>query len=129
MNTTITKREPASGGGACAGRYAQIEMNYLTQRTKDIAAHYFPVDAGWAIDQLQSFCESLAKYISEETTPESYERFCLAVLKIGKTSKDKFTQAIELGSCDYRDLLVAAGFANSVTIHNDWAQKIIEIQA
>jgi hypothetical protein len=32
--------------------------------------------------------------------------------------------AIELGKWDYRDLLVAAGFGNSVTIHSEWAKKI-----
>jgi hypothetical protein len=44
-------------------------------------------------------------------------------LKVGKSSKKKFIQAIELGKWDYRDLLVAAGFGNSVTIHSEWAKK------
>jgi hypothetical protein len=101
-------------------------MNYLTPRTKEIATRYFPLEAEWAIEELQFFCEDLAEYISDATTPESYERFCFAVLKTGKSSKEKFLQALELGKSDYRDLLVGAGFGNSATIHNDWAQKLIK---
>ena len=99
-------------------------MNYLTTNTQQVIAHYFPAESDWATDQLQSYCEYMSEYISDKTTPESYERFCLAILKIGKTSKEKFLQAIELGKCDYRDLLVAAGFGNSITIHNDWVNII-----
>lgn len=101
-------------------------MNYLTTDTKAIISHYFPSETEWAISQLQSYCEYMAGYISDKTTPESYERFCFAILKLGKTSNDKFLQAIELGKCDYRDLLVAAGFGNSITIHHDWSNKILK---
>ena len=101
-------------------------MNHLTHRTNLIASHYFQSDAEWAIDLLQSFCENIAEYIFDKTSPESYERFCLAILKISKTSKEKFLDTIELAESDYRDLLVVAGFANSITIHNDWADAIIK---
>jgi hypothetical protein len=105
-------------------RYVEGKMNYLTLRTEEIASHYFPSETEWAIQELQAFCEDLSEYFSGDDTPESYERFCFAVLKSGKSSKEKFSQAIELGRSDYRDLLVGAGFGNSTTIHNDWAQKI-----
>ena len=101
-------------------------MEYLTSNVKTIIAHYFPTETEWATHQLHSYCEYMSKYISEETTPASFERFCLAILKIGRTSKDKFIQAIELGKSDYRDLLVAAGFGNSTTSHKDWANKLLK---
>jgi hypothetical protein len=100
-------------------------MNYLSDKTEKLIVHYFPSESQWAKDQLQSYCEYMAEYISERTSLESYERFCYAILKIGKTSKTKFLQALDLGRSDYRDLLVAAGFGNSATIHNDWANKIL----
>jgi len=100
-------------------------MNYLTTSIKIIIAHYFPSDVEWATNQLQDYCEYLAEYISDKTSLESYERFCFAILKLGKGSKSKFLQAIELGKCDYRDLLVAAGFGDSTTIHDEWAGKIL----
>jgi hypothetical protein len=98
-------------------------MKYLSPIVEQVSEHYFGEESDWARDELQKFCEYLSDYISDKTTPESYERFCLAALKVGKTSKQKFIQAIELGKWDYRDLLVAAGFGNSVTIHNEWAKK------
>ncbi len=101
-------------------------MNDLTTDTKAIIAHYFPLEIEWATVQLQSFCDYIAEYISDKTTPESYERFCFAILKMGKASKENFLQAIELGKLDYRDLLVAAGFGNSVTVHIDWAKQILK---
>ena len=101
-------------------------MNYLSANVKAICAHYFPTETEWATAQLQSYCEYIAGYISDMTTAESYERFCFAILKLGKTSKEKFLQAIELGKCDYRDLLVAAKFANSITVHHDWANTILK---
>jgi hypothetical protein len=100
-------------------------MNYLTKNVKLIVAHYFPLETEWAINNLQEYCEFMAQYISNNTRLESYERFCFAILKLGKTSKDRFLQAIDLGKTDYRDLLVAAGFGNSTTVHNEWATKIL----
>jgi hypothetical protein len=99
-------------------------MNHLSHKTRDVVSHYFPNEKEWAEEELESFCKSLSEYLSESTTAESNERFCLAVLKLGKTSKEKFLRAIELGKSDYRDLLVAAGFGNSTTIHNDWALNL-----
>jgi hypothetical protein len=99
-------------------------MNHLSQKTKKVISHYFPTEKEWAEAKLVAFCESLSEYLTECTTAESYERFCLAVLKIGKTSKEKFLGAIKLGKTDYRDLFVAAGFGNSTTIHNDWALNL-----
>ena len=99
-------------------------MNYLSQTVENVAEHYFAEESDWAKEELQKYCEYLSEFISDKTSPESYERFCLAVLKVGRTSKEKFSQAIELGKCDYRDLLVAAGFGDSVTVHEEWAKNV-----
>ena len=99
-------------------------MNYLSQTVEKVAKHFFAEESDWAKEELQKYCEYLSEFISDKTTPESYERFCLAVLNIGRFSKEKFAQAIELGKCDYRDLLVAAGFGNSVTAHEEWAKNV-----
>jgi hypothetical protein len=100
-------------------------MNDLTHKTEKLITHYFPSDRKWAKDQLQSYCAYMAERISDKTSLEPYERFCYAILKLGKTSKSKFLQAIVLGKCDYRDLLVAARFGDSITSHHDWANKIL----
>lgn len=100
-------------------------MNLVSDKSKAIAEKFFPNESASVIAQLQEYCEYLSEFFSEESQPETYERFCLAILKIAKTSNEKFNKAVELGKIDYRDLLVSAGFGNSITIHNDWASKIL----
>ncbi len=70
-------------------------------------------------NELQSFCEYLK---SSETVKkaEDCDRLCFAILKVSKGSEEEFEKAIELARTDWRDLLVAAEFADSTTTHNDW---------
>ncbi len=103
-------------------------MNLVSTKARKIAVKYFPSDSDWVIVQMQNYCEYLSEFFSDEATPDSYERFCFAVLKLGKTSKEKLKQAIELGKTDYRDLLVSAKFANSLTVHDKWASKVLNIK-
>lgn len=98
-------------------------MRLITPTVQKIALRKFPEDKEWVLSNLQRFCEYMSEFMTESAEPRTYDRFCLAVLKIGKTNKSKFLQAIELGKTDYRDLLVAAGFANSLTAHEIWASK------
>ena len=100
-------------------------MNLISNKVRRIAEKYFPKESASVILQLQNYCEYLSEFFSNESDPETYERFCLAILKIAKTSNEKLNIAIELGKTDYRDLLVSAGFGNSITAHNDWASKIL----
>jgi hypothetical protein len=48
------------------------------------------------------------------------ERFRFAALKLSNGNLDKLREAIELAKYDWRDLLLAAGFANDVTEHKRW---------
>ncbi|MEJ2621956.1 MAG: hypothetical protein P8163_17395 [Candidatus Thiodiazotropha sp.] len=99
-------------------------MKYLSQIVEQVADLYFVDESDWVKEELQGYCAYLSKFILDEDI-ESYDRFCLAVLKVGNRSKDKFMQAIELGKCDYRDLFVAAGFGNSVSKHKEWANNLV----
>ena len=56
----------------------------------------------------------------EESTQTELERFQFAALKLSKGNLDGLRSAVTLAATDWRDLLVAAGFANSVDAHNDW---------
>lgn len=58
------------------------------------------------------FCENKNKY--------EMERIRFAVLKLSEGNMDKLIQAIELAQTDWRDLLMAAGFAHDVEAHNKW---------
>lgn len=56
----------------------------------------------------------------EKATPETSERVRYAVLKISSGNVEKFERALALAKQDWRDVLVAAGFANDVTAHARW---------
>jgi len=49
-----------------------------------------------------------------------YDRFRFAALKLSNGDLDKLQKAIRLAKTDWRDLLVAAGFANDIKIHQSW---------
>lgn len=100
-------------------------MNLVSDKSREIAKKYFPKESSSVILKLQNYCEYLSEYFSEESNPETYERFCLAILKIAKTSQERLNKAINLGKSDYRDLLVSAGFGNSLTAHVKWASKVL----
>lgn len=58
------------------------------------------------------FCEHLDS--------EALDRCRFAVLKLSDGDLEKLRKAIALARQDWRDLLVAAGFANDTTGHNRW---------
>jgi hypothetical protein len=57
------------------------------------------------------------------------ERFRFAALKLSEGRMDKLQTAIGVAKRDWRDLLVAAGFANSLTEHKRWAEQILDAPA
>jgi hypothetical protein len=56
----------------------------------------------------------------EGDTPEDLERIRLAVLKLSEGDITKLRDAVHLAQVDWRDLLVAAGFADDLQAHSRW---------
>ena len=56
-------------------------------------------------------------------TSESLERIRFAVLKLSKGSATELDRAIAIAKVDWRDVLVAAQFANSLRAHEDWLHE------
>ena len=56
----------------------------------------------------------------ERTTEAAIERVQIAALKQSDGTMDGLIAAIELAQTDWRDLLVAAGFAEDVQAHKRW---------
>jgi len=54
------------------------------------------------------------------------ERFRFAALKLSNGNVSKLREAVDLGKKDWRDLLVWAQFENSLTIHCEWANLIMD---
>ena len=56
----------------------------------------------------------------KDATPEDLKRFRFAALKLSDGTLDALHRAVRLAQRDWRDLLVAAGFATDVYAHERW---------
>ena len=94
----------------------------LSERTLKLIQRIFKEDLqSRVVDILENECADNLPFLENESS-ESLERFRFAVLKLGKSNISKLEDAIELAKEDWRDLLVAAKFANSVEAHRSWAK-------
>jgi hypothetical protein len=59
----------------------------------------------------------------ESATPQELERFRFAVLKISNGNLVRLKDAVSSAKQDWRDLLVAAGFANDLEAHKKWIPR------
>jgi len=51
------------------------------------------------------------------------ERIRFAVLKLSAGKLDRLQEAVRLAKTDWRDVLVAAGFAQDIVAHQSWLQS------
>ena len=51
------------------------------------------------------------------------DRFRFAVLKLSDGDLSELDKALRLASTDWRDLLMAAGFGESLTVHESWLPR------
>ena len=56
----------------------------------------------------------------EKSRPKDLERIRFAALKLSEGGLDALIDAVRLAKEDWRDLLVASGFAHNVTAHRAW---------
>jgi len=95
----------------------------LSNRTLELVERIYSGELLRAVIQLlENECSDNLPFLEKES-PEGLERFRFAVLKIGKSNISKIETAIELAKQDWRDLLVAAKFANSEKAHREWAKN------
>lgn len=57
----------------------------------------------------------------EHATPQSLDRIRFAALKVSGGDLELLQRAVVLAQTDWRDLLVAAGFADDAEAHLGWA--------
>lgn len=55
-----------------------------------------------------------------DTDPQGLERIRFAVLKLSHGDLGELVHAVRRAQMDWRDVLVAAGFAHSVRKHEEW---------
>jgi hypothetical protein len=84
-----------------------------------IALLFAPADREDARILLRDECGNNLPFL--ETASElDMDRFRFAALKLSDGSLDKLRDALRLAKLDWRNLLVAAGFANDIQAHTSW---------
>jgi hypothetical protein len=61
--------------------------------------------------------------LAKDASDAAVERIQFAALKVSGGDVDGLLRAIELAQIDWRDLLVAAGFAEDVRAHERWLPR------
>lgn len=92
----------------------------LSENTLRLVRRIFPPEHHEAvIADLAARCGSgLPLWVP--ATPEGLERIRFAVLKLSHGSLPELGRAIAMANTDWRDVLVAAGFGNSLLAHINW---------
>lgn len=93
---------------------------HLTQETMDRLEFLFPIESREeAISLLERECSQNLPFLNK-ASPIELQRFHFAALKLSEGRLDQLRKAIKVAQQDWRDLLVAAGFANDCDAHLNW---------
>jgi hypothetical protein len=98
-------------------------MTAVTEATRQRACQLFSQEQyPQVVELLDRECGNNLPFLQNESA-EGLERFRFAALKLSEGNLEKLRSAIELAKKDWRDLLVAAGFAHSVDAHKSWSPR------
>jgi hypothetical protein len=99
------------------------EVSVLSESTWKKIRELFPPDQCDEVARiLETECGNNLPFLERES-PYGLERFRFAALKLSDGNMGKLVEAIKLAKSDWRDLLVAAGFADSVEAHRQWITR------
>jgi hypothetical protein len=99
-------------------------MEELTPKTVQLVERLFPPE------HREEVCELLARECGDNlpltgppTPGAGHERIRFAVLKLSEGNLTKLHEIVNHAKIDWRDVLVWAGFGNSLTAHEEWARE------
>jgi hypothetical protein len=99
-------------------------MKGLSLRTWRLVQALFPGEAAQAAQLLVERCGQNLPFM-QDRDEHQLERIRFAALKISGGSLQKLDEAIGIAQRDWRDVLVWAGFGNSLTEHERWAEQVL----
>jgi hypothetical protein len=98
----------------------------LSPLTKQLVEILFnPKDALEAAQWLEDECGNSLPFC-KDYDEHKMERIRFAALKLSQGNLTKLLKAIDMARRDWRDVLVAADFANRFEAHETWAKEILE---
>jgi hypothetical protein len=89
------------------------------ETTRHVDLLFLPADRADAARLLVEECGNNLPFL-KDYDEFKLERFRFAALKLSDGDLEKLRSAVALAKVDWRDLLVAAGFANDIEAHNRW---------
>jgi hypothetical protein len=100
-----------------------MAATFLSPETLDRVRFLFALDSQEeAIRILDQECSQSLPFL-ESASPVELQRFHYAALKLSNGNLTKLKESVRLANQDWRDLLVAAGFANSTEAHLQWQPR------
>ena len=99
------------------GSMPRTPLSPETQRRLD--ALFVGAARQTAADLLITRCATNLPFC-EKSDARSLERIRFAVLKLSNGDLGELRRAVEIAQIDWRDVLVAAGFANDAQAHESW---------
>lgn len=95
----------------------------LSRRTAGLVTQIFePGDAEKAARLLETECAETLPLV-HSPNPEGLERIRFAALRTCEGDLETLKAMVVLAQTDWRDLLMAAGFGESIDAHNQWANR------
>lgn len=88
--------------------WEKIRRLFPTEQQQEEAAELLSKECGNNLP----FCENLDEY--------GLERIRFAVLKLSKGNLSELYRWVNQAKVDWRDVLMPAGFGNSMTAHKEW---------
>jgi hypothetical protein len=97
----------------------------LSVGTTRLVDHIFvKSDVEEAVRLLETECADNLPLI-HAPNPEGLERIRFAAIRSSGGDLQKLRQMIDLAKLDWRDLLIGAGFGDSIQAHQEWAAELI----
>jgi hypothetical protein len=98
-----------------------IDLSLATR--EHVSALFSPTEVPGVELLLQQQCADQLPLIERSATPADLERIRFAALRVSGGKIARLQEAIRLAQTDWRDLLVAAGFADDPHAHRAWLPR------
>ena len=89
------------------------------EASRRVALLFPPEDREAASNILVNECGNSLPFCAD-SKPKDLDRIRFAALKLSDGHLGKLTKVVDLAKLDWRDLLVAAGFADDIHAHEKW---------
>ena len=103
-----------------------IELSSAT--TVRLRLLFRPEHVADAARLLSEECADNLPLIGMPATPSSLERLRFAAIRVSGGDPTRLREAVRIAQIDWRDLLVAAGFADDTRAHERWEPRVLDTE-